>query len=179
MHMSTLVWRQRVCTQHRQTKQHDTIPFLCYSISSCSVPFWCIEKYPYPLFSTSLVIIARVRPYIRTVPDGPIFQAGTDVVYRCKVTVPGSFTYSLLGYCLSGGSEQIIFHFPLSTDTPTSFSINSTPKICLDIMECMVFMILVQLVRTDFIHRLLVSLVKFSYNLPPFCDHLIPQRHGL
>ena len=81
------------------------------------------------------MIIAGVRPYIRTVPDGPIFQAGTDVVYRCKVTAAGSFTYRFLGYCLSGGSEQILFHFPLSTDTRTSFTINSTPKICLDIME--------------------------------------------
>ena len=82
------------------------------------------------------MIIAGVRPYIWTVPDGPIFQAGTNVVYRCKVTAPGSFTYRFLEYCLSGGSEQIIFQWE-STDTGTSVTINSTPKICLDIMECM------------------------------------------
>ena len=90
----------------------------------------------YPLFSTSLVIIAGVRSYIWTVPEGPIFQAGTDVSYYCKVTAPGSFTYTLLLYCLSGGHEQLVVQFPLSTDTRRSVYMNSTPKHCSDIKEC-------------------------------------------
>ena len=92
----------------------------------------------YPLFSTCLVIIAGVRSYIWTVPEGPIFQAGTDVWYYCKVTAPGSFTYTFKVYCLSGGHEQLALQLPLSTDTERSAYINSTPinNNCLDIKEC-------------------------------------------
>ena len=82
------------------------------------------------------MIIAGVRSYIWTDPEGPIFQAGTNVKYSCKVTAPGSFTYQFSGYCLSGGHEQLVVQFPPSTDTGLSVTIVSTPRFCLDIKEC-------------------------------------------
>ena len=58
-------------------------------------------------------------------------------MHYCKVTALGSFTYQFSEYCLSGGHEQLVVQFPLSTDTRHSVTIISTPiNDCLDIKEC-------------------------------------------
>ncbi|CAI8017305.1 hypothetical protein GBAR_LOCUS10527, partial [Geodia barretti] len=78
-----------------------------------------------------------VRPYIVTIPEGPIFQAGREIKYYCKVIAPGAFSFKMTKYCVHMGSENLAYQSPLSTNTTeTSFIINSTPTYCMDKVGC-------------------------------------------
>ena len=67
--------------------------------------------------------------------EGPVFPAGVDVTYSCRVITPGDFTYSRLTYCLSGGVEKVLFIIPL-TDRQKSFTVNTCNLYCYDMEAC-------------------------------------------
>ena len=74
------------------------------------------------------------RPYIVTVPEGPIFQAGINVVCYCNVITPGSFTYLWRVHCLASGSEGQFYSY--ITPKPSSITVNSCPLNCADLVRC-------------------------------------------
>ena len=67
--------------------------------------------------------------------EGPVFPAGVEVTYSCRVITPGDFTYSHLTYCLSGGVEHVVSIFP-PTDRQTTLTFNTCNLICYDMVAC-------------------------------------------
>ena len=118
----------------------------------CSMPFtMMVGSSVYPYFEPPLLyfynwlrhpmmilylctITVGPRPYIVTVPEGPIFQAGINVVCYCNVITPGSFTYLWRVHCLSSGSEGQFYSY--ITPKPSSITVNSCPLNCADLVRC-------------------------------------------
>ena len=73
-----------------------------------------------------------MRPYILTIPEGPIFKAGSLIVYLCKALTPGSYSLRWTEYCQNGDSEQVVRY----STSSIYFVINSTPNRCSTVVGC-------------------------------------------
>ena len=65
--------------------------------------------------------------------EGPVFPAGVEVTYSCRVITPGDSTFSVLTYCLSGGVEEVIFP---PSQRQTTLTFNTCHTDCFDVVAC-------------------------------------------
>ena len=111
-----------------------TSPGLYQVVCSCCETLLCsCLRHPMMILYLCAITVGP-RPYIVTVPEGPIFQAGINVVFYCNVITPGSFTYSWRVYCLSSGSEVLKYIYISPRHSPVT--VNSCPSNCADLVRC-------------------------------------------